>query len=234
MRKTRIMNRSLFAGVVATAALLAAGATAVAVTDATPPVASNIQPSGTIYSSSATLSANYSDPAPSSGIDSGSAMIHLDNRHVNGCTVSATRISCPVSGLSRGAHKLEVFICDMAGNCAHEQRSFSVGDKTPPVVDGITVKKTSIQATYHDPAPASGINSTTARVKVDGAIVSGCAATASGVNCPFPQGLGDGQHKVDVSIADSAGNTGSGSGTFVYISAGQVVVQVPAAVDGRI
>lgn len=235
MRKKGIMKRSLLAGLVAAAAILAVGATAVAVNDTTAPVISNIQPSGTIYSDSATISADYSDPAPSSGIDPSTAMIHVDNRMImSGCTATTTHISCPKSGLSMGTHKIEIFVCDMAGNCAEKMSSFNVADRTPPAVDSIAVNKTNVKAAYHDPAPASDINPATASVKVDGARISGCTATASGVNCPFPQGLSDGQHKVEVSIGDNAGNTGSGSSNFVYIAAGQVVIQPPAAINSRL
>ncbi|MHB1361776.1 MAG: hypothetical protein ACYCW5_04145 [Thermoleophilia bacterium] len=201
------------------AAMLAWAVVAEAQTDVVPPVITNVQPAdgGTIYSSSTVFSADYSDPAPSSGIDPGTAMIHLDNRMLyTGCTADETHTSCPKSGLALGPHKLEVFICDNAGNCAQTLTYFTVAsDTVSPVVDSISADQTSVSATYHDPQPGSGIDSTSAKISVDTYLgLQNCTATTTGISCPNTIGLVPGKHSIEVFVKDYSGNEGKGTGSY--------------------
>ena len=197
----------------------AAYGTSTFTSDTIAPTISNIQPSGTIYSASATISAYYSDAG--SGINSASAQVYLDGSTVSGCTATATQVSCPVSGLSLGSHGIQVKVKDMAGNSSSGSGNFNVNaapaDTTPPVVSNIAPAGTistasaTISAYYSD--AGSGINSASAQVYLDGSTVSGCTATASQVSCPV-SGLSLGSHSIQVKVKDLAGNQGSGSGSF--------------------
>ncbi|MBI5870411.1 MAG: right-handed parallel beta-helix repeat-containing protein [Actinobacteria bacterium] len=84
--------------------------------DSVSPGIANLQPAGTIATSSTIISATLSDPAAGSGIDTSSTTVSLDGQALTGCTVSATDFSCPVSGLAEGAHTIGVSISDSAGN----------------------------------------------------------------------------------------------------------------------
>lgn len=191
--------------------------------DTTAPVISNIQPFGTISTASPTLSADYSDPVePSSGIDPTSAMIHLDGIHQMGCTATATNISCPSSGLTVGTHTIEVYVRDYAGNEGYATGSFEVIDKSAPKIS-ISASNTAISGKFNDPAPSSGINPTSANVRVDGIVATGCTATVTEVSCSMPTDLGEGMHSIEVSVADNAGNTGQNSRGFLLL-AGRVVL----------
>src|SRR5659263_247048 len=72
---------------------------------------------GAVTGSTITISASYSDPAPSSGIKLGTAMIHVDDVHQSNSVVTDTGISCLKSGLTEGSHKLQAFVCDNEYNC---------------------------------------------------------------------------------------------------------------------
>ncbi len=194
-------------------------APAAAAADTTPPVITNVSPAdgGTVYTSSITISADYSDEPGGSGIDPSTAMIHVDNHMImSGCTQDSTHISCPKSGLTYGSHKLEVFVSDYAGNEGYSLTHFNVGDNVAPAISNITANASTISANYSDPAPSSGVNTASVAVYVDGGSVPGCTATGSPagtVSCPAPA-PGPGMHTIDVYIADNAGNIGSGSGAW--------------------
>jgi photosystem II stability/assembly factor-like uncharacterized protein len=92
--------------------------------DTTPPAVTDVQPSGSINTTSTTLSASYSDDL--SGIDTASVAVTLDGNPVSGCTVSASSVSCPVSGLALGPHSFNVSVSDLSGKPGSAPGSFSV------------------------------------------------------------------------------------------------------------
>jgi hypothetical protein len=103
------------------------------------------------------------------------------------------------------------------------------GDTTDPTVSNvlpagvINTSNTTITADYSD--SGSGIDSSSVVVYLDGSTVSGCTAGGSSVSCPVT-GLGEGTHAVSVSVDDQAGNSGSGSGSFVVDSTDPTVTSV--------
>ncbi|MFA5801496.1 MAG: hypothetical protein WC911_03370 [Thermoleophilia bacterium] len=202
--------------------------------DTAAPVITNIQPSGTIYTSSTTISADYSDPAPSGGIDSSSAMIHLDGRMLfTGCVATETHVSCPKSGLSIGTHTAEIYITDVAGHTGSATGTFIVAaaESTPPVITNIqpsgtvTGSTTTVSADYSD--AGSGINASTAALTVSGATVSGCTAGAANISCTA-SGLAAGPYTISVSVADNSGNTGTATGSFTVAAGSAPDTTVPA------
>ncbi|GBE57518.1 periplasmic copper-binding protein [bacterium BMS3Abin01] len=182
--------------------------------DTTAPLVVNVQPSGTIGASSATISADYSDL---SGIDTASVSVTLDGTPVSGCSVGAASVSCPVSGLSPGTHTIGGVVADNAGNTAPVSGSFSFTDAVAPVVSNlqptgtVTTDSPTITAGYSD--DASGIDTSSVVVTLDGAPLGGCTVTASSVSCPVT-GLADGTHNYGVSVNDIAGNNGSAIDIF--------------------
>ena len=94
--------------------------------DTTPPVVTNIQPTGTISTTSTTVSADYADNAGGSGINAASVAVYLDGSSLSGCSVAATSVSCPVTGLTNGPHTISGSVSDNAGNRAQISGSFTV------------------------------------------------------------------------------------------------------------
>ena len=183
-------------------------------TDTTPPVVSNVLPSGTINSATATLSVDYSD---NSGINQSTVSVTLDGNPVSGCTVSINNVSCPVSNLIEGTHTIGGVVSDNAGNSSPVSGGFSVVDNTAPAISNLLPSGIidnavpTLSAVYTD--DISGINTATVIVTLDGSPVSGCSVTSSSVSCASG-GLADGIHNLSVDVSDNAGNAGSVSGSF--------------------
>jgi len=97
-----------------------------------------------ITADTTTISASYSDSLPTgalstnlaSGINAGTAMVHVDGTMIMmGCTATVTGISCPTpSGLSVGTHSIEVMVNDNAGN--HGMAMGSLTIDPPPCTPG--------------------------------------------------------------------------------------------------
>lgn len=148
----------------------------------------------------------------------------------DGTTV--THYSCQVNRaklLHLGDNTLSILLKDRVGNLSSDYSDdtglnhYTVVDDVDPVVSGVTADPTAISATFADPLPtnalspnlASGINSASAMVHVDGVmIMEGCTANATGVSCPTPAGLDPGTYPVEVFVSDNAGNTGSATGSL--------------------
>lgn len=185
-----------------------------------PPVISNLMPAAT-NKASVTISATFTDGPQgyASGVNTKSVTAKLDNKPVK-CTVTATRVSCPVSGLAKGKHTVSVSVRDNAGKLASKSYWF-VYEATAPVISnlkpgGTNKAWTTLSATISDGPQgyASGVNPATAVVKLDG-VVRSCTKTATGVNCPV-SGLAKGQHTMLVSVRDKAGNLATRNQSFVY------------------
>ncbi|MBI5870348.1 MAG: hypothetical protein HZB44_05230, partial [Actinobacteria bacterium] len=182
--------------------------------DTAAPSVTNVLPSGTITTTSATLSAYFSDAT--SGLNTATAVLRLDGSAVTGCTTTASGISCPTTGLAQGAHSLSVSVADNAGNVGSNTGSFTVDSLAPSVTNilptgTISTTTATVSANYTD--ATSGINTATAVVTLDGTTMTGCTVTATGVSCAAT-GLTNGTHNISISVADNAGNTGTGTGSF--------------------
>lgn len=197
---------------------MAAAATPQAADTVAPVITGLTPPDGTVTGPTVFISASYSDPEPSSGINTATAMIHIDDRHQYGCTITGSGISLLKTGLSEGPHKIEAFICDKNYNCAVSAWHITV-DATGPVISGsqptgtINSKDTVISSFFSD-EDGAGVDPDSAEVLVDGEnITAGCQVTAGGIACPAT-GLGNGEHHVRVSVSDLVGNRSSGSWSF--------------------
>lgn len=88
----------------------------------TQPIVFNVQPAGNITNSSATLSAQYSS---SSGINTSLVTLKLDGVTQSGCTVTASQVSCSVTGLVSGSHSVIVNVTDNQGSTASGAATFT-------------------------------------------------------------------------------------------------------------
>lgn len=188
---------------------------------------------------------DLSDAAPSSGYspmthinDSvppgvGGAMI-MNSSCVKTPATNPTHYSCQMnraSLLHLGDNTLSILLKDKVGNTSPDysndagRNHYTVVDDVAPAVSGIAADSTTISGNFADPTPtgalgaanlASGIDSGTAMVHVDGAmIMSGCTVTGTSISCPTPSGLSDGTHAIEIMVADNAGNTGNGTGSLI-------------------
>ncbi len=192
----------------------ATGAAFGAAADTAPPVVSNVKPSGPVKTTAPTISAGYSDA--DSGINPASVVVKLDGFSITRfCTVTATGVSCPVSGLSRGTHTIGGSVSDNAGNASPISGSFVV-DTTAPSVTNVkpagTVTKDSVTVSgnLYD---AYGIDVSSVKVELDGGELAGCAVYATSFSCPV-SGLTNGAHTIGGSVADRAGNVSPITGSF--------------------
>ncbi|RJQ46370.1 MAG: DUF2334 domain-containing protein [Gaiellales bacterium] len=215
--------------------------------DNTPPQVSYAGPGGDLGSGSVTITAGYSDPGLSLGIDAGSARVRLNGGDAHACDAAAGVIECRLAGLADGSYAAEVAISDNAGNHASATGSFSV-DTTAPVVSG--------------PLPAGWVVTTqpviTARVleanlheypawlQLDGRAPVACAVAGTVVSCPAG-GLSQGTHGFRIDVYDRALNRGSAWGEFSVDTEAPVVtvsspvglvestdVKVEAGLDDRV
>ncbi|MHB1325165.1 MAG: Ig-like domain-containing protein [Thermoleophilia bacterium] len=183
--------------------------------DTTPPSVTNVQPSSTIKTTSASVGAYYSDSG--SGIDNASANVYLDNVAIATCTRTTTSINCTTQGLAEGIHNITASVKDVAGNLGKGTGSFTV-DTTGPVFNQLSPSGSSLLSTqtiianYSD--VGSGVDKISVVVSLDGTQLTNCAPTdAGGVMC-FANGLASGDHNYNVTVKDKVGNASTGSGSF--------------------
>lgn len=95
----------------------------ISLADAEPPKIENTLPTGTLYSSAVTISADYTD---ADGIDTASVVVTLDGGDpLTGCTVTATSVSCDLTALP-GTHAVHLEVTDLAANTATADWTFTV------------------------------------------------------------------------------------------------------------
>jgi hypothetical protein len=178
------------------------------------PTISGNSPTGTVQSVDVAVSANYSDSG--SGIDQSTALMKVDGAPVS-ATPSASGISYQATGLLAGDHTAYVEVADRFGNVNSKFWSFKV-ESTPPTISSvepngeISEATPTISASYED--AGTGIDVSTAVLKLNGQILP-AAATESSISyrvlTPLELGVA---YKVEVEVADKAGNVASDSSTF--------------------
>jgi hypothetical protein len=178
------------------------------------PTISGMSPTGTVQSVDVAVSANYSDSG--SGIDQSTALMKVDGVAVP-ATPSASGISYQATGLMAGSHTAYVEVADKFGNVGSANWSFTV-EQTPPTISSIepdgevSTAKPTISAEYSD--SGTGINVSSVVLKLGGQILP-AAATETSVSfkvlVPLELGV---TYKVEVEVADKAGNVASDSSTF--------------------
>jgi hypothetical protein len=181
--------------------------------DTTPPQITVASPQGTIYQDSTTISATITDE---SGIR-GNPTIRVDGT-TRSVTFSDSVATANVTGLAAGEHQVEVTATDNAGNTAAAQWSFTVKlDATPPQITVASPQgtvyqdSTTISATVTDESGIRG-NPT---IRVDGTTRS--VTFSDSVATADVTGLAAGEHQVEVTATDNAGNTAAAQWSFTVI-----------------
>lgn len=185
--------------------------------DDQPPAITALLPTGFVNSPSQTISAALADSG--TGVNPATVRVNLDGADLTGCSVSASSVSCPVTGLADGAHTFTVSAADMEGNTASVASSFSV-DTTAPIVTSVTPSgtvytgTTTVQVNFND--GGSGINVSSEAVYLDGVSISGCLPSAISISCTV-KNLTLGDHTLSGTVSDLAGNTSPIAGSFTFI-----------------
>jgi hypothetical protein len=172
----------------------------------TGPSITNVGPSGAISDDMPILSASYSDSG--TGIDLASVTLSL-NGEVKPADVTDAQVSYGVQEPLRTGvrYTVSVTVTDRAGNVGTDSSEFHLEDDAPDITDmkptgTVNTVNVAISANYRD--AGSGIDQSTAIMKVDGVVVP-ATASASGVAYQAT-GLVHGSHTVYVEVADRFGN----------------------------
>jgi Bacterial Ig-like domain len=181
-----------------------------------------------------TVSAQYADA--DAGVDATKTVLSIDGANVTAqAQVTATGINyTPTMALANGAHTVVLKVTDNAGNPAQTAWTFSIDTQGPAVtnlqpnnviVGGATPP--TISARFAD--AGAGIDLSTIVLLVDGVNVSAQSqVTATGVSYTPTAQLAGGQHTVQLSVSDLAGNSSQATATFtVDVSAPAITAQAP-------
>lgn len=187
--------------------------------DATAPVISSAQPTGTVNSASVAITASFLD---GTGIDPATASVSLDGASLgSACTASVAGISCASGPLAEGVHEVQVEVSDVLGNRATKIWSFTVdtaaiavSGQVPDAGSWQTSASPAIQATFQQ-AGSGIIDSSSITVMLDGTDVSADAeCSPDGIVYRPPSQLAEGPHTVLVTLIDDAGHTGRSEWNF--------------------
>ena len=178
------------------------------------PTVSITEPAATISDDMPVLAATYSDSG--TGIDLNSVKLSL-NGEVRQAEVTPTQVSFGVTGPLRVGviYTVSVTVADKAGNVGTASKTFRL-ESTQPTISGNSPTTTQntvdvpIEANFSD--SGSGIDPSTALMKVDGVAVP-AVASASGISYQA-MGLLAGTHTVYVEVSDRFGTSNNRSWSF--------------------
>lgn len=161
-----------------------------------------------VSADASTISASYSDPLPTgalstqlaSGIDAATAMVHVDGTMImNGCTPSATGISCPTpAGLAVGTHDIEVMVDDNAGNQGMAMGTLTI--ETPPCSAGKPALGLRLNSAYWNGPDdyRDGVLSVSMQINNNGSAIaknvqmtSSVPSLGAALETPMPTAIGD-------------------------------------------
>lgn len=188
--------------------------------DGVAPTADAVAPTGTLNTSSTTISAALSD-GTGAGVNAGGVTVLLDGTDVSaGCAVTAASLSCNTGPLADGVHNVSLDIPDSVGNHGAAAWSFSVNAAAvgitghQPAPAHWQASSTPLISVDFQPVGSAVIDLATVKLLVDGGEVT-TSANISGDGLQFtPPPLAEGTHTVQVQVADSAGHTGMSNWAF--------------------
>lgn len=192
-----------------------------------------------LSSASPTLRATLADPSPSSGIQTESVVIELDDHDVTAlATVSAGEVTfTPSSPLAEGSHYWRVRAADTTTNVGAASATLFVDTRAPTILatpsDNTTlnVVTPTLSASFQDPSPSSGILSGSFTATVDGQPATDFAVTSSGATFTPSTPLSQGAHIVTYAVRDGSGNAASLTTRFFVDSVSPMLSLSP--VNGR-
>ena len=209
------------------------------VDDIEPPAVDDLTPADLswINSLTPTLSASFSDDL--AGVDPASVHVLLDGIEVAPDAVSETGFSfVPSVPLSERLHLVEVLVSDQAGNETPRSWIFGVDVSAPvlsfnsPAADLLSVD-TAVEAVALYEDAASGVDSTTVEVELDGEPLA-CDPVPNLVRCEFVL-ASSGSHVLDAHVTDRAGNTAEITHPFQFrLDLAPPVVTVTSPSDGAL
>ena len=202
--------------------------------DASPPTLSVTSPlpSSCSRNSSVTISATFSDEISAVSV----ASIRLDGTELSSsASVTATALSLEVA-LSDGQHDLSITVTDALGNSATASFRFCV-DTRPPVLascsheNGTFVRDRAVTIHFAFQDAVSGVERSTASASIDGYPAAlAVEGTPGGANLSISALLDEGEHLIEVSVADAAGNRATAALRItVDLSPPQVIALQPEA-----
>lgn len=204
--------------------------------DATAPVISNAQPTGSLNVTSTIIAASFSDGA-GAGIDPSSVNVMLDGVNIGpSCGISSDGVSCAAGALGDGVHEVQVEVFDLAGNRGLKNWDFTVDTaaiaitgQAPAHGSWQTTATPAIQADFHQMGSGM-IDTSSITILLDGLDVSAEAiCSVDGIVFrPSPQ-LSEGPHSVVITMNDDAGHSGRSEWIFAIDSVPpQITNETPA------
>ncbi len=201
-----------------------------------PPIVSNIVPSGWITTASAVIGADYADNS-GTGINLATVAVYLDSTLLSGCTATQSGVTCPQSGMTEGSHSILIKVNDNVGNSGGGSGNFQVDSIAPAVgavlpAGSIPPGSATVSAYYSD--TGSGVDEGTASLTLDGIPLGGCTVSATEISCSA-SGLTPGLHAIGGSVSDVAGNTSPIGGSFnVVCDAGKPALTLTCPTGGNV
>ncbi len=186
--------------------------------DSTPPLISITSPQdGGFGTSTPTIKGKVTDPSPGSGVNSTTVIIKIDNvpQLATFDETTGDVILDVAAPLAEGTHTVTLDAQDNAGNIGVQAKVTFTIDSEPPFITFISPfdgqqfasSPTEIKTQVIDPAPGSGLDTTTLVMKVDRNIVAAVYDSITGnFNFLLPEPLTGGAHLVAVDAKDRAGN----------------------------
>ncbi len=191
--------------------------------DSQAPVIANTAPNGNIADARPVISATYSDAQ--GAIPTNRVTLTVDEVNVtSSATVTATSVSYrPASALPDGSHRVLLTVADSAGNLATATWSFTV-DTHPPEITSpapTNIANASPRATISAQfADETGVDLTSVRLLVDGTdVTSGAVTNGNGITYQPPVPLSDGNHTVQLHVADPSAIRRTSTGHSVWTPA---------------
>ena len=189
-----------------------------------------------------TLTVSYSDPAPSSEINTGSFYATLDGSTVTGdfAVSQAAASLTPTSDLTEGLHNWVAGVSDQSGNHGESAAAFVVDTVAPFLTSSIAPDEIvptdtpNLVATYADPPPGSGLDLATFMAILDGQDMAASFDLGS-IQASYPVSssapLSGGPHTLTYRISDQASNQSAQTLSFV-VDTGPPQVSIISPPDG--
>ena len=228
---------------------LESGMVQVRIDTVAPVISSPFPPDGSSTTNATlTISASWNDPAPGSGINTGSAVVKLDNMTVSASLNASGFSFTPTSALALGSHTVSAQVTDLAGNPSGILAwSFDVvaapTDTTPPVISNVVPANGSFT---NNPRPqlsaqitdsgGSGINAASVVMTLNSVVVPATVALqdANNGSVTFAPSfdLGEGQNSFSVNASDNAGNSGTEVSSTFAVDLTPPNITITHPVDG--